>query len=55
MCLCLYVSKLVGISTYMEVLVSGVCACSPPSVVSVVYTDWCRIVESLCMGPLYSL
>jgi len=36
------------------VLVSGVRACSTP-VVSVVYTDWCRIVESLCMGPLYSL
>jgi len=33
------------------VLVSSVCACSPPSVVSVVYTDWC----CMCMGPLYSL
>ena len=37
------------------VLFSGVCACSSPSVVSVVCTDWCHIVESLCMGPLYSL
>jgi len=40
---------------FLVVLVSGVCACSSPSVVSVVYTDWCRIVESLCMGPLYNL
>jgi len=51
------------ISTCMEVLlllfpvvlVSGVCACTPPSVMSVVYTVGCRIVESLCMGQLYSL
>jgi len=37
------------------VLVSGVCAYISLSVVSVVCSDWCRIVESLCMGPLYSL
>ena len=51
------------ISMYIEVvfllfpgvLVSGVCACSHPPVVSVVYSNWCHIVESLCMGLLYSL
>ena len=40
------------------VLVSGVCVCvcvcSSSSIMSVVYTDCCRNVESLFMGLLYS-
>jgi len=30
-------------------------ACNPPSVVSVVQSGWCRIVEFVCVGSLWSV